>query len=183
MEFKIDNWEITRNSQYSIRKAFNGDNNTYLCRGPLDKVLYDKIKWYDEFKDYNLPLLPVVETLSYKNDLFIIYKEATPLKSLETFSSEKIIRFIIKMAKFHYETGYCVITNCSDNLFILNGEIHFNPFKIVEKQFDEKTYLYIVYTIFDDFINKICEKIRPIIKQTSYENRDFENVKKTLLSL
>ena len=182
MEFKIDNWEITKNSKYNVRGAYD-NNKFYLCKGPLDKVSYDKIKWYDELKDYNLPLLPIVETLLDNNKFFIIFKEATPMNSLEHFSSGKIINFIIKIAKLHYETNYSLINNCLDNLFISNGKIYFNPFNIEKEYFDVNVYLHTVKKIFNKYDNKeICKKLEHF-NHLYLQDKDLENLKKILLSL
>ena len=181
MEYKIGNWEIYEKSKYDVRNAFHEGKN-YICRGPYCRSLYDKMKLYDKFKDYNLPLLPIVETLLDKDDLFIIYKESTPLKSFENFSTKKIITFIIKMARFHYETGYRLV-HWMDNLFILNEEIHFDLFKIEKDHFTEKIYLFVIRSIFNKFNKEIHEKVKFIIEQTASENKDFDNLKKTLLSL
>ena len=183
MELKIGNWEITKNTKYNIRNAFNGDNKIYVCKGPFNKHVYDRINLYDKFKSYNLPLLPIVETLIVNNDLFIIFKEAIPIRCFKNFSTEKIIAFIIDAAKFHYETGYCIV-GCADNLFVRNGEICFDPFRILKEYFNESQYFTIIYSIFDDYENKeICEKVIFIIKQLSFKDKNFKHLEKTLLSL
>ena len=182
MEYIIGEWEIAENSKYNVRKAFR-NGKSYICRGPYYRFLNIRVKRFFDFEAYNLPLLPVVAIIRHEDELFITYKEAIPMSSLENFSSEKIIAFIIKMAKFHNETGFNAIINSLDGLFILNEEIYFDQFYNEKESFEEYTYLSVAYDIFNKFNKEICEKIKPIIKQTSYENRDFENLKKTLLSL
>ena len=175
MEFKLGDWEVSRNFLYDIRKASNGDKN-YICKGPICKETYSKINWYDKFKIYDLPLLTIVETLLYKDKFYFVYKEAAPIRSIKDFSAEKIIIFIIEMAKFHYETGYCVVTNIND-LFIRNGEIYFNPCGIEQINFSEKYYLSVALTIFYILNN------REMYKKIKYiEYKDFDDLKKSLLS-
>ena len=182
MACKIGDWEISELSDYCMHYAYKkGSEKRYLCSIPFYKTLYLRIN-YDKFKnEYKLPLLPVVNIIFYKDHMRVIYEEAIPLIKTKNFNTKKIIDFIIEMAKFHYETGYCVMSS-SESLFVRNGEICIDVFKISKPDFREKIYLEITYEIFKSLnIKEIYEQIN-FIKIHIPENRNFESLKKNLLS-
>ena len=180
MNFLSKNWEIAETIEDSMYHAHKKDSNDdYMCK-IFNKPLLSILKMHREYskEDYKLSLMTIIDIEYHDGKTFVFFEKMPKLKRFGNFNTKKIIETIIEMARFHYETGYCLSLSFSSDLFVRNNEIYINPVSISHIDFREIDYIDSAKDLFEIFNeSRICRKMKYIRENTFLEHKNFENLK------